>query len=641
MKRRTVEEVKSIRSQFGSLEQVNIPTAKKLAGLVNDETVDLQLLERLASSKDKDPNTSKSASLRSFLVDDEAKVSLKPEKEALPSGEEGHSRNRSLPAQKTTSSSASSPSSTNTVKAIDAGTATTEPAGAPISGLTWSLKSEDESSGQSASENEQILSQAGQSKIDGLGIELRSCGATKEQSPEEAGEAEGNQETITDIDITKPREASPQKGSSISPIEQQIALFATNGFHSPKTPETESSLYHTAVEGQPTPTKTPIRSLSANENPTPDELLQPQVSLAGNITDLKWTYITCTEFDKTLLEAGIWLFEKPLTLFRPQPKTFIADSDRLLDAPLVVRKSLDGLSPSNVSFNGNVLMLEAHSSPAAELRSLNKHPDFLTPSRLAEYQAVECAGFRVWRHDRDTLTCRRAGCTVECSDWDRRTVICYGCGPKTIIRYCTVQHKLEDLSEHWSECGNSTLLIEQVIDHTTEPPLFSYLCPAIRDVTNLDSLENYFQRNYAQTSMGHYTIIDPDTQLAQALFWPIQTDSDVARSKEMDARIERCLNLALFDHTNDTVIAYLYRLIRECLRLHGSWTERHADSLNHQFWLQFEAGIPREFAASTAEPLCECEWVGPEFPDSEHVEGCRRSYVYFGDVFEGKGMRAF
>ncbi|KAL9040329.1 MAG: hypothetical protein Q9214_004532 [Letrouitia sp. 1 TL-2023] len=394
----------------------------------------------------------------------------------------------------------------------------------------------------------------------------------------------------------------------------------------------ETCSHETPEEAQPTP-------MSTDGSSPLGKLPEPKDPHSLDYHNIPWTYITGTEYDKILLENGIWLFERPLDHFRPHPENFVADSDRLRDTPVIVSHNPTSSGSANISFNGEILMVEAARSPLTDLRSVPKNPAFLSPTKLAEYQAVESAGFRVWRHDRNTLECRKAGCVNELSDWNHRTLICNGCGPKTIIRYCSYEHKIQDLKEHWKECGDSSLLIKQVVDHTTEPPGFSYLCPALRDRHNRNTFHTFWQRSYVQMFLGHYAIVHPDTKKTMPLFWP--RTLDVVKALEMDRRIERCLNIAFFDHKKTAVVVYLYRMVRKALELNEFWNNRVATQLFAQFLYQFNVGVPYECAVAADDPLCECEWVGPELRKVDHVPGCRLNYKDFGEDFNGLGVKAF
>lgn len=400
----------------------------------------------------------------------------------------------------------------------------------------------------------------------------------------------------------------------------------------------KSRLHETPKEAQPTPIQS-NDPMATGRSSLLGKLPERKVSRLLDYHHIPWTYITGTEFDKTLLENGIWLFERPLDHFRPHPENFVAESDCLKDAQVVISHNPCSSGFASISFNGEIVALEAARSPLTDLRIVPMHPDYKSPSKLAEYQAVESAGFRVWRHDRNTLVCRKAGCLYELSDWDHRTLICNGCGPKSIIRYCSLEHKIQDISEHWKECGDPDLLIKQVVDHTTEPPAFSRLPPALKDRYNLKSLHSFWQRSYVQEFSGHYAIVHPDKKKVMPLYWPRKVDEGKAR--EMDRRMERCLNIAFFDHTKTSVIVYLYRAVRRALQLQDFWNKAVATQLFAQFLAQFDVGIPYESAVATDDPFCECEWVGPELRQADHEPGCRHNYKKLGKEFNGLGVKAF
>ncbi|KAL9610145.1 MAG: hypothetical protein Q9167_005123 [Letrouitia subvulpina] len=556
--KRTREEANRVLAGFGSLENVNRPTANRIASLVNDEVVDIKLLEKLTGySGDDDENSSFPALANYPIRNNEAPTKVD---KISKSANTAHLQSLVRPL-----SSADSTSSTSTVKTIYADSQVAEP------------------------------SHTTRSSAEGLGI-----GLSRREAPQE------------DLHVGNT--------TAVGVLESGTSGYKTCSHEAPE------EVQHTTV-------------MSAGGSSSPRQLPGPNDPQPLDFYHIPWTYITATEYDKTFLENGIWLFERPLTYFRPQPKAFVAESDRLQDVPVVVSHNPSSNGSANASFNKEILVLKAARSPSVDLRCVEKHPDFLSPSKLAEYQAVESAGFRVWRHDRNTLVCRKAGCLSQCSDWDYRTLICNGCGPKTIIRYCSHEHKFQDLGEHWKECGSPALLMEQVIDHTTEPPEFGYLCPAIRDRHNRKSFKYLWQSSYAQTFFGHYAIVHPDTKRTMPLFWPHMRDAE--KACEMDRRIERCLNIAFFDHSKTIVIVYLYRMVRRLLQLSKFWNGPVATQLFRQFYYQFGVGIPYVCAVATNDPICECEWVGPKLREVDHEPGCRRHYKEFGENFNGLGIKAF
>ena len=52
-----------------------------------------------------------------------------------------------------------------------------------------------------------------------------------------------------------------------------------------------------------------------------------------------------------------------------------------------------------------------------------------------------------------SFSCARGGCQNRCSFMDGLSVICPGCGPFSLVRYCGKEHLWEDVKDHWANCG--------------------------------------------------------------------------------------------------------------------------------------------------------------------------------------------
>lgn len=63
-----------------------------------------------------------------------------------------------------------------------------------------------------------------------------------------------------------------------------------------------------------------------------------------------------------------------------------------------------------------------------------------------------------WNLFRATIPCSKDGCSSQCSLMDGTSVVCPGCGPFSLVRYCGKQHLWEAASDHWFECGTFTLV---------------------------------------------------------------------------------------------------------------------------------------------------------------------------------------
>lgn len=348
---------------------------------------------------------------------------------------------------------------------------------------------------------------------------------------------------------------------------------------------------------------------------------------------LKWAYATHTPADNALLAAGVYLFEKLPDHFRWQPYVWKRKGFGIEQAPVVIDTLGDTPVTPMAEFDNHILYINTHMVPWADLRAEYSHPDFLLPTKLVEYQAAESMGLNVWRHDRNLLDCRLLSCRAKVADHNPASVVCFGCGPKTIVRYCSVAHMVADLKEHWRECGHEDLVIKRVVDHTTAPSRFGSLCPAIRDSRNIKSYALYRQGLYAMLNRGRYTLFDWETEEPTVLVW---TKDDVRRG-EMERRVERLLNFALFDQRNKVMVGLLFRLLRQCLQLKNSWCMGTIYALKKQFGEEF--GL--DASKVVEDRVCECEWVGEGLAEALHLPACRRLYRGFGRAFHGSGMRGY
>lgn len=231
------------------------------------------------------------------------------------------------------------------------------------------------------------------------------------------------------------------------------------------------------------------------------------------------------------------------------------------------------------------------------------------------------------------LDCRLGGCPAKLSDHDPACVVCSGCGPKTIIRYCSVAHMVADLKHHWQECGYGDLAIKRAVDHTTTPARFGSLCPAIRDSQGTKSYALYRQGLYAILNGGRYTLFDWENEEPTELMWA-WTD---VRREEMERRVERLLNFALFDQRNKVVVGFLFRLLRQCLQLKNSWGMGTIYALEKQFGEEFGLDVVKV----EEDQVCECEWVGEGLAEALHLPACGKLYRRFGPEFRRGGMGGY
>lgn len=355
--------------------------------------------------------------------------------------------------------------------------------------------------------------------------------------------------------------------------------------------------------------------------------------ITSGVMGLIWTYATHTPVDRDLLRAGIWLFERAPNYYKSQPYVYRRHDKELEQAPVVIRTSGDRSASLHVRFDGEVLYISTHGTPWPDMRSKHSHPDMLPVRRLIEYQAAESMGLNVWRHDRNLLECRFPSCKCKLSDVSHSTIICAGCGPKSITRYCSVEHQVLDLKMHWRECGHRKLIIKRVIDKTTEPARFKHLCPAIRDCKNIRSFAKSRQNLYSRLTHGRYTLFNPRTGYPTVLVWSRKDPSFL----EMEIRVERLLNCALFDQRNKSMVTFLFRMVRKCLQSKKAFSPGRIITLQQQFKAEFGLDASR----IESDEVCECEWEGENLAEDKHLPNCRKLYRNFSPQFRKTGMRGY
>lgn len=346
-------------------------------------------------------------------------------------------------------------------------------------------------------------------------------------------------------------------------------------------------------------------------------LTKPIHEHRGGVQGLLWAYAVNPRVDKISEDAGAWLWEKPETYFCSQPLQHIEIYGCSVLAPVIVSHERTRDDKPIIEFDQNTIRIVPHEQCWEDIRSNESHPDFLVPWKLAEYQASEASGYQVWRHDRDLLECRLPNCKALVSDYHHSTIVCLGCGPKSIVRYCSLQHQMEDIEEHWQECGTWRVLLQRVIDHATAPNKFARMCPAIKQRHGSRTAALHRQVLYSVYSYGHYTLFDPTSNRFEILCWSKQDP----KWPEMDGRVERLLNIAFLDSWNHYVLGYLFRLLRELLRSRGQWYISTERLLKQQFEAEFS-----HYKVNThwrdGESPCQCEWTGKISPRYDHLSTC-------------------
>ncbi|MCJ1432857.1 hypothetical protein MMC27_002215 [Xylographa pallens] len=353
-------------------------------------------------------------------------------------------------------------------------------------------------------------------------------------------------------------------------------------------------------------------------------------------TTLEWKYYS-NDRERRALPPGTRAYRFPHPV-RVSPFAFRAGD--MSDCPVYLFPTFTDNPEPIVDYNEVIDRYEItpHSRPwRGDLRSDPDHPDYLPPGKLCQYQAYEYAGFVVKRHDRDPFYCKLSSCVKMILDHDISTMICHGCGTKSRVRYCSKEHLIQDIPNHWKICGTPEEVYAWPIDPGSQPDRFYRRYPAIADIdedpiTTTDFQKRSYQRHRQQTyaifNKGQYTLfLGASTQ--QIVEWP----EDVAEVYK--PRIERLLNMAFFRQANTGVVEYLFQLLRKCLRLQDNWTDATERILKIQFKLEFNYDSR---LGGDADP-CECIWAGAPALIKECTPSCRTMlFDNFGLMF-GPGLK--
>lgn len=437
--------------------------------------------------------------------------------------------------------------------------------------------------------------------------------------------------------------ASSASGTSFPPAPTYVSASAQSGTSLPPGPPNVPASSQSGTSLPPAPTDgTPTDARPSFQN-------------------IRWAYATHTEADVQLRKYNVFLFEK-LPIIEGAPPEYPEPYHELSERPPIIVSHAEVANETpGVYFDGDpdwpgdtVMHILPATTPHPDARIHPGHPDFLSERLLRDYQAVEIAtGQPVWRHDREHLDCRHPKCKKKVVDWNRDTVLCLGCGPKSYTRYCSIAHMMDDLDHHWKECGTDEFIIKRVIDHNTMPRHFWRCCPAIPNLHGYYSMHRYRQRAYAMMTAGQYTLMNvTTTRKPVVLTWP----TDDPNHAEMSSRVERVLNILLFDHKSEILLNYLFRLIWYVLEQHKADTEEALASIAVQFALEFECRFDYDYELTTRKehyhirrenylrPLCETDWDG----DTRHHAPSSACVQYFdhykcGEIAHaatGKGIKS-
>lgn len=201
-------------------------------------------------------------------------------------------------------------------------------------------------------------------------------------------------------------------------------------------------------------------------------------------------------------------------------------------------------------------------------------------------------------------------------------------GPKSKIRYCSKDHLLQDINQHWKECGDASTILRQVIDEGSQSDRFYRRYPAIIDIKNKRSYEKLRQRTYAIFNKGQYTLFI-GRGYPRIVGWP----EDLASTYK--PLVERLLNIALFDQSQDGVVRYLYCLLRFCLRRQSLWTREISSTLSTQFKLEFGWN----YRVAFEQDPCHCVWLGDSADKLKCEPSCKEFSNKVGIIYRGKGLK--
>ena len=409
-------------------------------------------------------------------------------------------------------------------------------------------------------------------------------------------------------------------GTSICPSTTNITARVPTENPTEGRPQLKlrTSFDETTSQPQSASERTPVRESFHHDSGYSSPITAVKPTDSRVVQGLKWTYATRTEADADLLQAGVWLWNEPRGYLQPYRVFDIKTYQSTTSPPVFISHQTTGDARPMIEYDGTRIHIIPHAMSWPDLRATPGHPDFLVPCKLVEHQASEAAGYRVLRHNRSFLHCRKTGCDTQVVDDNSSSYICPGCGPTTVVRYCSFQHLAEDVKDHWEECGHPDLVITSVIDHVAER-LNSYReFPAIKEKHGVRSAARQLQQVFARYNKGHYTLFYPCSLKARTLSWP---EAD-PKANEMDSRIERLLNIAFLDTNDYHILSYLYRLLRHLLITAGEWDFNTQTALNTQFSMEFADGLLNTLTFSS-QPPCECEWIGQRLQQTEsHLAVC-------------------
>ncbi|KAL8849196.1 MAG: hypothetical protein Q9221_005822 [Calogaya cf. arnoldii] len=429
-------------------------------------------------------------------------------------------------------------------------------------------------------------------------------------------------------------------------LSDQIPTVHNDPRDQGQEPQSSTNIPQGSVRTVPDPSSPQTPARSGPNAPFAPAPVQPSMDHVNLWQNIRWAYRTHTPADIELQNKGIWLYERPVARTPGKNSNDLSSLQLQKGCHVVISSDFEDRSEPYLEYNDTALTIYTHLPPWTNgHRSIENFagivPDFRSEVPLAEYQILEALGSHVWRHDRDLLPCRGPDCKTMLSDIATGTIICQGCGPKSIVRFCSIRCHLASLPKHVLECWNPRLLINKVIDENTAPPRFSLLAPSLRDRHGYRTYQNYRQRVAAQYAGGLYSMFNPATEEATVITWDRCFSQNRRPEKpyhgyatDMESRIERCLNIALFDHSNTPILEHLYRLLQRCLQVKKAWGPGLAALLTRQFRDEFDYDVNTSLRVRGGASFCECEWEGGAL--RTHEATCSERYRGHGEVIQGQ-----
>ncbi|KZF19816.1 hypothetical protein L228DRAFT_250242 [Xylona heveae TC161] len=224
-------------------------------------------------------------------------------------------------------------------------------------------------------------------------------------------------------------------------------------------------------------------------------------------------------------------------------------------------------------------------------------PKYMEDDRLRWYRHWEAEGHSVRIFSELKHICAKEGCNAPLFDEGhprhRQPLLCYGCGPHSSTRYCSVEHLLEDSTHHAILCGLCPLPFPT--DGYTMP---DYMCGYHSFIHNKHgwvSREYNRQRAFNAYKVNcDYAIFNDvaESQRQGTEFHGSTTAQVLVYWNEDDPkkdRFNRLLNIAFYDHTIEGPAEYLYRCLRFTLREANKWSATVEKELDRQFLFEFRA----------------------------------------------------